>query len=208
MKKTISLLLILLSSQAFAFGKKAPPPVAAPVGSPTPSPSPSGSPSPSPSSAAIKGIKFSPLKNHTAEETKVVAVAEELSNKLVQSKCFEDFMTKRELIQTTGLTRFQVVEKIRKSNLAVPVVMYYQNNNVVGYRQPPSITIYTNRKFHAGSTACARGSNLTHEWSHALGFDHDFNATISRPRSVPYSINAAFEVCCSCKGITNCTVKQ
>ncbi len=152
-------------------------------------------------------IQFSPAKGYTKGELEVLEVAEVLANKLVASSCFENFMVNRNLIQTNNKSRAEVVKHLRYSHLAVPVVMYYRNNNVVGYRQPPSITIYTNRKFHAGSTACARGSNLTHEWSHALGYGHTSRATYSRPRSVPYSINAAFQACCSCKGIKECSIK-
>lgn len=145
------------------------------------------------------GVHFAPARNYSFEELEVLAVSEKLSNDLFKSKCFEDFMVKRNLIDTNGLTAIEVVTKLKTSDLTVPVEMYYKNNNVVGYRQPPAPDIFTNRKFHKGATACSRGSNLAHEWSHPLGFTHSFSATRSRPRSVPYSINAAFEVCCQCK---------
>lgn len=155
------------------------------------------------------GIHFSPVRNYTFEETQVLVVAESLANKLVKSSCFESFMVKRNLIQTNGLTALEVVKLLKTSDLTIPVEMYYKNNNVVGYRQPPAPDIYTNRKFHAGSTACARSSNLTHEWSHTVGFTHSYSSTKSRPYSVPYSINAAVTACCFCEknSITNCSIK-
>lgn len=155
------------------------------------------------------GIHFSPVRNYTFEETQVLAVAESLANKLVKSSCFENFMVKRNLIETNGKTALEVVNVLKTSDLTIPVEMYYKNNNVVGYRQPPAPDIYTNRKFHAGSNACARGSNITHEWSHTAGFSHAYRATKSRPFSVPYSINAAYVACCFCEknSITNCQIK-
>jgi hypothetical protein len=115
---------------------------------------------------------------------------------MVAGPCFEDFLLKRKMISTNGKTNRQVIDHIRAADLEVPVVMYYKNNRVVGYRQPPKPTIYTNRKFHAGTTPCNAGSNLFHEWSHTLGYGHTYKATSVRPYSVPYSLNAVTKACC------------
>jgi len=154
------------------------------------------------------GVTFSPVKNYTEEELSVLIVAEKLANDLLKSQCFQTFMVNRKLIETNSKTPLEVVTLLKATNLAVPVEMYYKNNGVVGYRQPPALNIFTNRKFHAGSTACSRASNLTHEWSHSVGFGHSYRATSSRPYSVPYSINAAFSGCCVCEGksISNCKI--
>jgi hypothetical protein len=202
MKNNIIILLafsLLISQTAFSRG--------------SPPPKPSQPPQQSPGTVTTplhKGVHFSPLRYHTTEEKEVVAVAEKLSNDLLQSKCFENFMVTRGLIDTNGKTAIQVVEDLKTKNLTVPVEMYSAWwSNVVGYRQPPAPDVYTNRKFHAGATACSRGSNLLHEWSHSADYDHSYKATALRPRSVPYSINAAFDVCCSCVGnsIKNCSIK-
>lgn len=154
-------------------------------------------PMPSPVVVVSPHIGFKPVSGHTVEEAAMVSKAQDAVNKAVASQCFEDFMVNRKLIQTNGLTPSQVVAQIRAASLTVPVVMYSKwMSRVVGYRVPPDPTVYTNRKFHAGATACSRGSNLLHEWSHVLGFEHDFNASINRPYSVPYSLNAAMEACC------------
>lgn len=159
------------------------------------------------SSIAFGDVVYSPLYNHTKQEKEMVGIAQELSNDLLNSSCFEKFMLDRKLIQTNGLTRKQVVDDLKSKDLAVPVHMYHKMaSKVVGYREPPLPDVYTNRKFHNGSTACARGSNLLHEWSHTAGYGHDFKATRRRPRSVPYSINAAFKVCCACDGIKDCEI--
>jgi len=199
MKKTFILLFSVLITTQTAFSRGSPPPVKVPPSPPVSVPS-----------EVVKGIRFSPVVNYTTDEKAVLAVSEKLANDLVQSSCFENFMKMRSLIDTNGMTAEQVVVKLKTTNLAVPVEMYYKRfSNVVGYRQPPALNIYTNRKFHAGATACSRGSNLTHEWSHSVGFDHSYQATVLRPRSVPYSINAAFEACCICEknSILKCSIK-
>lgn len=179
-------------------------------GSPQPSPKPVSPVPEKPITIIAKGVGFSPLRNHTAEEKEVVAVAEKLANSLLHSKCFADFMVNRKLIETNGKTPAEVVEHLKSLNLTVPVEMYSRWwSNVVGYRNPPKPDVFTNRKFHAGATACSRGSNLTHEWSHSAGYDHSFKSTPTRPFSVPYSINAAFTACCECSGksIKNCWIR-
>ena len=196
MKNNIIILsvFILLTIVSNSFGRGSPPP----------------SPKPKPIDTQKAGhLAFDPVRNYTTEERAVLLVAENLANKLLQSKCFEEFMLKRNLIDTNGKSRADVVTHLKHSQLTVPVEMYYSDNSTVGYRQPPAPDIFTNRKYHAGATACSRSSNLTHEWSHSLGYGHASQPWPSRPRSVPYSINAAFLQCCSCEGksITKCSVK-
>lgn len=167
---------------------------------------PTPPPKPDETLPAFTGIKFAPVKNYTSEELEVLAIAESLANQLVKSACFANFMMNRGLIDTNGKQPIEVINHLANLTLNVPVTMYYKFNNVVGYRNVGSPIVYTNRRFHAGATACSRASNLTHEWSHVAGYSHDYNATRSRPLSVPYSINAAMEKCCTCQGIKNCVV--
>lgn len=152
-------------------------------------------------------VSFGPLYNHSEEESKIVKIAEELSNKILNSSCFNDFMVSRELRKTNGLTRSEVVLDLKSKNLSVPVTMYHRKlSGVAGYRKPPSDMVYTNRKYHSGASACSRGSNLLHEWSHVAGYDHSFKPHKLRPYSVPYSINKAFESCCACNGVEDCII--
>lgn len=199
MKKLLLLVLVVcLPSKAFSRGSPRPT---------IPAPSPTET---RPETTIAKGAHFSPVYNYTTEQKDVLVVSEKLVNDLIQSQCFEKFMVSRPLIGTNGKTPLQVVQDLKAQNLTVPVRMYYKRwSNVVGFRAPPDPTINTNWKYHAGATACSRGSNIAHEWSHVGGYEHSFKATPTRPFSVPYSINAAFEACCSCVGnsIKNCSVK-
>lgn len=194
--------LLVISQTAFSRGS--PLPVKQPPKVELPQPSP-GTVAP----VEHKGVRFFPLRNHTAEEKEVVVIAEKLANDLLQSQCFENFIVNRKLIDTEGKTPIEVVKDLKTKNLTVPVEMYSKwYSKVVGYRQPPKPDVFTNRKYHAGATACSRGSNLTHEWSHSAGYGHSYSDTPTRPFSVPYSINAAFTACCKCvnNSIKNCSI--
>lgn len=134
----------------------------------------------------------------TDKEKTKLASAEVLVNKVFQSECFAKFFLARELEQKylKGQSNAAILKKLQSTVLAVPVHYYYSWRGVVGYRQPPKPDIYFNRKFHNNFDACNTASNAAHEWSHSLGFEHDFNSTSTRPFSVPYSINAGFDKCC------------
>lgn len=164
--------------------------------------------------AAARLVKFAPIKGYTQTELEVLAVAEFLVNDSIRNACVLRFMEARgidrtgyKMISTNGLANADVLPSLYGKSFDVPLVMYYKNNSTVGYRNVGSPTIYTNRKFHAGATACARASNLGHEVLHVAGFGHTSNATKIRPYSVPYSYNAAIAACCTCRGVLNCEMK-
>jgi hypothetical protein len=202
MKNNIIILTVftLLVISQTAFSRGSPPPVKQPPKVELPQPSPS----------EHYGVQFYPVRNYTEEEKEVLRVSQKLANDLFQSQCFETFMVNRKLIDTNGKTPIEVVKNLKTKNLTVPVEMYSAwYSKVIGYRQPPKPDVYTNRKYHAGATACSRGSNLTHEWSHSAGYSHSYSSTPTRPFSVPYSINAAFTACCVCEknSIKKCSIK-
>jgi hypothetical protein len=45
-----------------------------------------------------------------------------------------------------------------------------------------------NTKYFYVYTPYQVAGNLTHEWLHKLGFDHDVASTPARPYSVPYAV--------------------
>jgi hypothetical protein len=142
-------------------------------------------------------IAVEPGKSYHPKERQNAKLAEKKVNEVFRSACFESFMVNRALIQTNKLSPQGVVDFIRAQRLTLPLRMYYRNNDVVGYRQPPYKTIHTNRKFHGKATICRIAANYAHEGSHVMGFGHDFNPTKRRPFSVPYSITRAFARCCA-----------
>ena len=50
----------------------------------------------------------------------------------------------------------------------------------------PLLHIYNS--YYNSASLADLSETLIHEWTHKMGFDHDFNATPQRPYSVPYGI--------------------
>lgn len=144
--------------------------------------------------------------NCTESEKKIVPKVQKLVNAVIRTPCFADRYIlekyRSKLIQTNGLTRKQVVDKILTTVVVAPLFFYYptifQSKSVVGYTMPGEPTIYLNRRFRNDSTwtLCSEASNLTHEATHKMEFTHDFNNTPQRPYSVPYTANYAVDACC------------
>lgn len=166
----------------------------APTPEPTASPSPMPSTSPTPLPSGSPRIGFQCVTCTDAEKVKV-AEAQTIANETVDGACFEKFMLGWGLMWTNELTPAQVVADLRAQAITTPVHFYYENNGVVGYRNPPASDIYMNRKFHQYYTAADTASNATHEWSHVAGYDHPSKRTSWRGRTVPYAINSAFDKC-------------
>ncbi|MBS1959155.1 MAG: hypothetical protein JST80_06785 [Bdellovibrionales bacterium] len=65
---------------------------------------------------------------------------------------------------------------------------WYQSNNVLGYTSLSDPVIHINKNFYNRAEVFEIAMNLTHEWCHKMGFDHDYRSTARRPYSVPYAI--------------------
>lgn len=148
----------------------------------------------------------------TTSEKNMLPKMEDLLNEIIQSKCFADHFIdtkyRSKLIQTGGLSREQVVQKLRTLKVQnIPLIFYYpkwyQSKDTVGYTYPSAPEIYLNRLFRDGSRGkwgiCAEVSNEAHEASHKMGFIHDSKRTPDRPYSVPYTVNYAVDACCDDK---------
>jgi len=139
--------------------------------------------------------KFTGFSKTTEEKLKkAVLKVDEVFN----SQCFEDFMVGRpKLHSTNNRTPKEVVSHLRTSQATVELIYYYKRwSKVAGYTYPSVDWIKLNGKYHTGTTVCSEASNLGHEGSHKVGYGHSYKSNVNRPYSVPYSINAAMEVCC------------
>lgn len=184
--------LVLLLAFATACDEK--PARQVPVASPSPIVVASPSPSPSPQDLIVV---FKEDKTYRAKEVETLRKAEVKVTELFRSECFEKFFLARAVIQTNEMTKSEVLAFIRSKKDSVPVTMYNKpGSNVIGYRQPPSRTIHTNRAKHGGASVCFVARSLGHEYTHVIGFKHDFEATKRRPFSVPYSVTEGFKKCC------------
>ncbi len=71
-------------------------------------------------------------------------------------------------------------------NIYTPSV--FNQWGTVGYTYEDSDQIYTNVNYFNTYTAVDLAGHWSHEWTHKLGYGHDYNATSQRPYSVPYAV--------------------
>ena len=75
------------------------------------------------------------------------------------------------------------------------LTMYRSKNpfsKVKGYTKPGTNRIWIHSKFYRRKswTPIDVAANLAHEWTHKMGFGHDYKYTSIRPTSVPYGIGS------------------
>jgi ssRNA-specific RNase YbeY (16S rRNA maturation enzyme) len=142
--------------------------------------------------------------NYNPQQLEKLKKAEKIIEKIFNSDDYKQEILKRTFTNTKGLTNLEIYEKLFAGAEALQpavnyqmdlrVVMYYQRfTNVVGYTTPKSLIVNTNSKFHDNYDECKVASNLTHEWTHKMGFDH---TSAGDSKSVPYSHNDIVETLC------------
>ncbi len=136
--------------------------------------------------------------------------AKALVELIINSKAFKNrvlnfnFNGSLEFVQNNGLSNEQIYEYLMTGAERYPVqteadrmmdfdlILYkpkwYQSKNVLGYTSRDTSVIHINRKFFNQAEFNQIAMNLVHEWTHKMGFEHDFNRTDRRPYSVPYGI--------------------
>jgi hypothetical protein len=141
--------------------------------------------------------------NYTPEQKQKLAAARELIARIFNSEDFKKALESRKYTSTT-LTGPEIYTKLFAGaealqpavnyQMDLKVTMYYKRfSKVVGYTYPDTLVVYTHSKYHNVYTACEVASNLTHEWSHKMGFDH---SSAEDDNSVPYSLNTIIETLC------------
>jgi len=68
------------------------------------------------------------------------------------------------------------------------ITLYTASSSTVGYTYPGTMMQWINSKFFNSFTAADVAGNLSHEYCHKLGYDHEYKATALRPYTVPYAI--------------------
>jgi len=103
-------------------------------------------------------------------------------------------------VQNNGLDNQQLYDLLMSGAEALPtqtaadhvmdfdLEMYTGRASVLGYTNPGTLTVWINSNFYDYATVNEIAMNLTHEWCHKMGFDHDYYNTARRPYSVPYGI--------------------
>lgn len=142
--------------------------------------------------------------NFTTEQENKVMDAVDLIKQVIASDAFKNkilnytYKGKKAFIDNNGLSNAQIYQKIlegsenlnpgKNNTMDITVETYYVDANVIGYTLPSINKIYMNRKYFNNFTPVQISANMVHEWLHKLGFGHDYEATATRPYSVPYAV--------------------
>lgn len=128
---------------------------------------------------------------------------------IINSKVFKsrilnhEYQGEKTFVDNGGLTNEEIYEKLmigaetlmpdEDEEVDVDITLYYKSNSTVGYTYPDTNRIWVNDKFFATFTLGKVAANVSHEWTHKVGFGHDFNRTAKREFSVPYGVGTIIQ---------------
>ena len=128
------------------------------------------------------------------ERLKVVINSQEFKN-AVLNHTYQNQVTfvdnngmSNEEIYYTLLDGIEKLDPVLDNEVDLDITLYYSNNSTVGYTYPDTHRIWVNNKFFSGYSLSKVAANAVHEWTHKLGFGHDYSKTTRRNYSVPYGV--------------------
>ena len=124
----------------------------------------------------------------------IVVNSEEFKQKILNFE-FEGI---KQFKDNSGLTNAEIYDTLMNGaekllpeedhEMDLSLNVYFTEENVVGYTYPNSLDIFMNERYLDKYTVSGVAKNIIHEWTHKLGFHHDFDPTYGREYSVPYGI--------------------
>ena len=117
----------------------------------------------------------------TTSEAFKILEAQTLINRTLPTHCFANKLAERGV--SDGW-----INRLQGANERLSIRFYFEDNKVVGWTYAGDTNINLNRKFHSQFSACKTASNVVHELTHTLGYQHKSD--------VAYAANYAFEACC------------
>ncbi len=133
------------------------------------------------------------------EKIKIVINSVEFKQRVLN----HTYNQERTFVDNNGLTNDEIYQKIMEgkedllpvidNEMDVDVTMYYKRSSTVGYTYPDTTRTWINSNFFNGYTHGQVASNVVHEWTHKIGFSHDYRHNDARPYSVPYAIGSIIE---------------
>lgn len=128
------------------------------------------------------------------ERLKLAINSVEFKEKVLNHKVGEEFT----FVDNAGLSNEEIYKKIMEGKedllpeidyeMDVDVTMYYKSSSTVGYTYPDTTRTWVNSRFFNGYSLGEVAGNVSHEWTHKLGFEHSFSNNSKRPYSVPYAV--------------------
>lgn len=147
----------------------------------------------------VKTIRMSRMKerkiDHSIDILREIFSSPEFKRRILSHK----FKGRYQFSKNKGLSNAQIYRKILKgverlhpydnNAMDVEVELYTDHQSqVVGYTNPRTRRIWMNTKYFNRNSPSQVAANLTHEWLHKLGFDHEKVKCHDRKYSVPYAV--------------------
>ena len=168
-----------------------------------------------PSANALK-VNVTQQQNFTTEQTDKLNQAITILDQVLNSPEFKDrvlnfsYQGQLGFVQNNGMNNQQIYDYLMGGAEKYPTQQvangmadmmlsiytppwYKRFSKALAYTNidDPFLHIYKN--YYNGASVADISNTLVHEWTHKMGFDHDFNATPQRPYSVPYGIGNTIE---------------
>lgn len=128
------------------------------------------------------------------ERLKLIINSEEFKIAVLEHR----YKGQKTFVDNKGLSNHEVYEVLMEGaetlspevdqEMDIDITLYYKNNSTVGYTYRNTERIWVNDKFFAQNSLGKIAANVIHEWTHKLGFEHDFKVTDRRNYSVPYGV--------------------
>jgi hypothetical protein len=163
-----------------------------------------------PASATSFAINISDRSNLTAAQSAKIDQAVSVLNKVMNSTELKTailnftYSGSQQFVQNNGLTNAEIYQTLMagaelypSSSLAnyaadIKVKIYYppwySTTSAVAFTSTSDAYLNIYSSYFSSSSVAALSETLIHEWTHKLGFDHDYDSTARRPYSVPYGI--------------------
>lgn len=147
-------------------------------------------------------IKCDTFKNFTQKEMLIAKQGLAILEQCLNSLDFREMFFNAQFTYTNGKTKVEIwdmlmsgadmIDKRDDGVMNLAFEMYYSWwSRVVGWVTPGKRTVHVNRKYFGQAVDFA--SNALHEYAHLVGLDHRSARDYG---SVPYKLNALFELWC------------
>ena len=143
--------------------------------------------------------------NFTTTQTQKMNQAVTILNQVLNSPEFKERVLNFKFVQTNGMNNQQIYDylmsgaekfptqtaanQLADMHLSIYFPPWYKRfTKAVAFTNTSDPYLHIYNSYYNSASVADISETMIHEWTHKLGFDHDFNATAQRPFSVPYGI--------------------
>lgn len=149
--------------------------------------------------------------NMTTSQSQKLDQAVTVLNQVLNGPDFKDrilnftYNGQKAFVQNNGMSNQQVYDFLMSGAEQYPVVtpandladvnltIYYPPfwkafSSAVAFTSESDPYLHIYNRYYNKASIPEISNTIIHEWTHKMGFDHDFNSTAQRPYSVPYAV--------------------